>query len=291
VEVGIVVVLLIVVVAVKGFTSLWLGQLATQIREEESEEVEVLQKLQAMEATKLHLEREMQALERDRKLQENERDLVALDIQKLGAEPLPESSVDEPGVPENREAKPSEGALEPESAASGEEAAHGATGATERGKILVVEDNQELRELLQQILSKNFEVTGAADGYEALTQIVQGKQQFDVVVTDLKMPNVSGIALMQTLPKGVPVIVMSGFLQREEFKNAIRALSPFAVFEKPFKTAALREAIQRATQVASSAAPNADAQGGNEPEGELGETRGTQAEGQEVGDPKDASGL
>jgi CheY-like chemotaxis protein len=248
VEVAIVVILTIVVIAVKGFTSLWLGQLTTQIREEESEEVDVLQRLEAVEATKLQLERERQAVEREQKLLENERDLVALDIQKLGVEPLPESALDEVAAAETKAGKA--GATGDEAAAEPEAPAD----QPGKVKVLVVDDNQDLRELLQQILSKSYRVTAAADGYEALTNIVQGKERYDVVVTDLKMPNVNGIALMQSLPRDVPVIVISGFLQREEFQQALKDLSPFAVFEKPFKTAELKDAIQRA-------APEAQADG------------------------------
>jgi CheY-like chemotaxis protein len=244
VEVAIVVILTVIVIAVKGLTSLWLDQLATRIREKESEEVEVLQRLQAVEAEKLQLEREKQALDREAKLLENERDLEALNIRKLGAEPLSEREIDEAAAAkasernEATEEKPKEAAVD------------GSVEAPGQAAVLVVDDNEELRGLLQQILSKSYRVSTAEDGYAALTKIVQDKERFDVVVTDLKMPNVNGIALMQSLPEGLPVIVISGFLQREEFRRALKELSPFAVFEKPFKTAALKEAIQRAAPTA-----------------------------------------
>ena len=150
--------------------------------------------------------------------------------------------------------------------------------------MLVVDDNEELRGLLQQLLSKTCQVTGAEDGYDALTKIVKEKQQYDVVVTDLKMPNVNGVVLMQSLPKGVPVIVISGFLDREEFKGAMGKLTPFAAFQKPFKTSELLDAIQRA---AASRKPEEQTQGDSdtgqadeeEPEGVVGDVSAAGREG------------
>ena len=256
-EVAIVIVLTIIVIAVRGLTSMWLGQLTTRIHELESEEVDTLQRMEAVEATKLQLERDKQALEREQKLLENDRDLVLLDIQKLGVEPIPESEVDAV-APASAAAEPAgqEGKPGSDAEQEAEESGDGATQDSGRPKVLVVDDNDDLRELLQQILSKTYDVAGAADGYEALTKIVKGKQRYDVVVTDLKMPNVNGISLMQSLPKDVPVIVISGFLQREDFQRALEDLSPIAIFEKPFRTAELKRAIHRA---APSAPPEENA--------------------------------
>jgi CheY-like chemotaxis protein len=249
--VGIVLVLTIVVVATKGLTTYWLGLLTTQVREQESEEVEVLQRLQAVEATKLHLEREKEALEREKRLLDDERDLVAQEIQKLGVEPLPETSIDEVETPEPVQGATADGEGQPEDPSrASEDVGAGSTdaGVYGRSRVLVVDDNEELRKLLEKMLSRTYEVTGAADGYEALTQIVKEKQHYDVVVTDLKMPNVNGVALMQSLPKGLPVIVISGFLDREEFQKALEEEAPFATFQKPFKTSDLKDAIQRAVE-------------------------------------------
>ena len=112
--------------------------------------------------------------------------------------------------------------------------------------MLVVDDNAELRELLQQALSKSYEVVGAEDGLDAMEKIKEDNRGFDVVVTDLKLPNVDGIAFMEGLQEAVPTIVISGFLNRPEFQEALRRMGPVAVLEKPFKMAEMREAIEKA---------------------------------------------
>ncbi len=61
-------------------------------------------------------------------------------------------------------------------------------------KILVVEDNQELREILTEDLADaGIEVFNVADGYAALDFLK--KESVDVVITDLKMPKIDGVGL------------------------------------------------------------------------------------------------
>ena len=67
--------------------------------------------------------------------------------------------------------------------------------------------------------------------------IVKEKQEFDLVITDLKMPNINGITLVEHLPPDVPAIIISGFLQIPMFQEAVHRLNPAAVLQKPFKVA------------------------------------------------------
>lgn len=260
-EIAIVMGLMVLVVAVKGLTTVWLGKIKSSVKETQVELGEATRKLENVEAAKLQLERDKQALDREGKLLESEKDLLCMEIQKLGGKPIPEDELDAmdavsdaaqatgdaaaaaPQPEEAAEAEPAgeeEGAEAPPSGETGEAAVE-----PSRVRILVVDDNMELRELLRQILSRKYDVDSAVDGYEALTKIVKEKQAFDLLITDLKMPNVDGFRLVKNLPEKIPTIIVSGFLRREEFRAAVSKLDPVAVLEKPFKMADMRKAIER----------------------------------------------
>ena len=71
-------------------------------------------------------------------------------------------------------------------------------------KILIVDDEAGMRKLLGRVLAKNgYESVAAADGKEAL-RLVEG-EQFDLVITDIKMPGMDGLQLMQELKEFNPV--------------------------------------------------------------------------------------
>ena len=65
-----------------------------------------------------------------------------------------------------------------------------------KSRILVVDDEESIREFLEIMLKKEgYEVTCAADGQIALDLIK--KKSFDLVISDLQMPNVTGIELLK----------------------------------------------------------------------------------------------
>ncbi len=67
-------------------------------------------------------------------------------------------------------------------------------------KILVVDDESGIRFLLSEILLSNgFEVSLASDGQESLDKLEQG--HFDLVVTDINMPRLDGVAMLKRMKK------------------------------------------------------------------------------------------
>lgn len=69
--------------------------------------------------------------------------------------------------------------------------------AESKGNILIVDDEESIRYILQRVLaSEGYECTVASNGKEALKKA--GKQDFDVVLLDIKMPKLSG---MEVLPR------------------------------------------------------------------------------------------
>lgn len=85
---------------------------------------------------------------------------------------------------------------------------------SESGKkaVLVVDDNHDMRVFLQSILAKDYSVVQASDGEEAFT--IAKQQPFDIIITDLMMPNVDGLELTERLKTDiftshVPVILLT----------------------------------------------------------------------------------
>ncbi len=94
-----------------------------------------------------------------------------------------------------------------------------------------------------------FEVATAGGGREALARLGAGR--FDVVVSDIAMPDMSGVALLRAIREldlDVPVVLMTG---RPEVDSAIEAVSYGAVryLRKPMSEATLREAVEHAVRL------------------------------------------
>ncbi|QCO67025.1 response regulator [Luteimonas yindakuii] len=91
-----------------------------------------------------------------------------------------------------------------------------------RARILFVEDEADLRNLIAEVLTDlGFEVTTAADGHEAIAQL-EGEPRFDHVISDVSMPNgLSGIdvaAAAARLQAQAKVTLASGY-QRAQLPN------------------------------------------------------------------------
>ncbi len=107
---------------------------------------------------------------------------------------------------------------------------------TETRKILVVDDEAQIIRVMRRILSAhNYDIRTAGDGKSALE--VFHDWQPDLVVTDLQMPNMSGLELCRKLGEisDVPIIVLS---VRDEEKTIVEALDAGAddYITKPFST-------------------------------------------------------
>ncbi len=92
-------------------------------------------------------------------------------------------------------------------------------------QILLAEDEKLLRESLAELLTgAGYGVTQAADGQEAYELAVQ--QPFDLVITDMRMPRMDGMALLehlQKLARQTPVVVMTAFGTIDSAVGAMRA--------------------------------------------------------------------
>lgn len=106
--------------------------------------------------------------------------------------------------------------------------------------ILLVEDSETMRRFLALFLSKKYAVTTCASAEEAIA-LIEGGFRPNLVVTDLELPGMSGLRLIQTLSKPLPftpLLVLSGV---KESKARIEALAAGAddFLTKPFHPAEL----------------------------------------------------
>lgn len=113
-------------------------------------------------------------------------------------------------------------------------------------RILVVDDEEVIREFLTEVLGQDYEVTTACDGDEAIASM--RTQQFDLVITDLKMPRVSGeevVKYARTSTPKRPVIVMSGYASLYASSQSA-AHGVCAFLGKPFSMKDLIKAVEEA---------------------------------------------
>ncbi len=112
--------------------------------------------------------------------------------------------------------------------------------------LLIVDDNEELLQtLIDYFSSKGYDVSSAVNGLDAIKIIDNAEVAFDCVVTDLVMPNVSGIGLIAIIKKKypeTPVIAITGWGVHPE-KLAAEANANL-VLEKPFELPVLGQHIQ-----------------------------------------------
>jgi len=112
-------------------------------------------------------------------------------------------------------------------------------------KLLLIDDNEEILISLKRFLSKrNFDVMSASNGLDALKLLEVTTHDFDLVITDLVMPNISGVAVTTIIKKqnpNMPVIAITGY--GEEPEALAREANADIVMEKPFKLDVLESNI------------------------------------------------
>lgn len=115
---------------------------------------------------------------------------------------------------------------------------------TKRGRILVVEDNQDAREILCELLTHfGYDVDSAADAEDALQKLDGAR--YDILFTDIHLPGIRGVELTMRALRDRPalrVIFASG--DGPQLRTAVDF--PHVVLPKPFQLHELSSALQRA---------------------------------------------
>ncbi len=87
-------------------------------------------------------------------------------------------------------------------------------------KLLIIDDNEETLTMLHTFFSKkNYEVASSLSGLDGLKLFESDKKGFDLVITDLVMPNISGVAVISIIKKknpATPVIAITGWGEHPE---------------------------------------------------------------------------
>lgn len=116
-------------------------------------------------------------------------------------------------------------------------------------KILVVDDELVVIKSAQRVLSsEGYTVEGALGGREAILKLEQGN--YDLVFTDLKMPEVDGITLIRWIKKSKPaigILIITGYPSQDTIKEAID-LGIIDYVPKPFTPSVLLDVTQRAVE-------------------------------------------
>jgi CheY-like chemotaxis protein len=116
-------------------------------------------------------------------------------------------------------------------------------------KILVVEDDMDLLQMIKTMLQAVGEITLARDGQEALDLLKNGFRP-DVIVTDLMMPRVDGLTLAKTLKNelhvgNIPLVMLTAKSGPMDMITGINAGARHYV-TKPFKAADLIDKVKKA---------------------------------------------
>ncbi len=116
-------------------------------------------------------------------------------------------------------------------------------------RILVIDDEAVARKNLSHILEKDaYEVMTAEDGRDALTKL--SASTFDVVISDIKMPGVDGMEILENIRLGQPdtrVIMVTGYATVPSAVEAMKK-GAFSYLAKPFKLDEVRGAVRQALE-------------------------------------------
>lgn len=115
------------------------------------------------------------------------------------------------------------------------------------GKIMVVDDEEHIREVLKDFLeSLSYEVVEAEDGEDALAKFEPNT--FDVIISDLLMPRVDGLELLKkirAMDKNVVFLMITGYPSIETAVEAIKK-GAYDYITKPFHMEDVKMKIERA---------------------------------------------
>jgi two-component system cell cycle response regulator CpdR len=116
-------------------------------------------------------------------------------------------------------------------------------------RILIAEDEEGLRGfVVRALLEGGHDVVAAADGAEALELLTRADGRFDLLLADIKMPVMDGIALALAAARDYPdvaILLMTGYADQRERAHGLDALI-HDVIAKPFTLADIRSAVASA---------------------------------------------
>jgi DNA-binding response OmpR family regulator len=113
-------------------------------------------------------------------------------------------------------------------------------------RVLIIEDDQEMRSLLEDFfLEEGFETDSVSNGFDALGILI--KKPFDLVITDIRMPGLTGMDILPRIRKlqpGVSIIMITAF-GSEGVRQRAYERGATLYLEKPIHFQKLRELVHQ----------------------------------------------
>jgi two-component system, cell cycle response regulator CpdR len=113
-------------------------------------------------------------------------------------------------------------------------------------RVLIVDDEDSMRMLVARAVAMDgHEIVTAADGAEALEILSNEQNTFDLLLTDIQMPVMDGIALALTAARDLPdltILLMTGFADQRERASGLNAIA-HDIITKPFSVADIRSSV------------------------------------------------
>ena len=113
-------------------------------------------------------------------------------------------------------------------------------------RVLIADDEESMRLLVARAIAMDgHEIVTAEDGAEALEILTRDEGAFDLLLTDIKMPVMDGIALALAAARDFPrltILLMTGFADQRERASGLEAIV-HDVIPKPFAVADIRTAV------------------------------------------------
>ncbi|AZO36523.1 response regulator [Mesorhizobium sp. M2A.F.Ca.ET.037.01.1.1] len=116
-------------------------------------------------------------------------------------------------------------------------------------KLLIVEDDESVRTLAARALERDgHDVTVATDGSQGLDAIRQARGGYDLVVSDIRMPEMDGIEMATAAAREFPtlrIMLMTGYADQRERAEELNGII-LDVVQKPFTLAEIRARVGKA---------------------------------------------
>jgi two-component system, cell cycle response regulator CpdR len=117
---------------------------------------------------------------------------------------------------------------------------------SEMARVLIADDEESMRTLVARAIAMDgHDTTTAEDGAEALEILTSENGAFDLLLTDIQMPIMDGIALALSAARDFPeltILLMTGFAHQRERASNLSAIA-HDVITKPFSVADIRTAV------------------------------------------------
>jgi DNA-binding response OmpR family regulator len=116
----------------------------------------------------------------------------------------------------------------------------------QKHRILIIDDSKEIVAGLKSFFEQKYETFTAKDGFEGLQALEEHENRIDLVITDLLMPELSGVGVISILRKkypGIPIIAITGW--RGDIEATGQKLDADQVFEKPFEISELDKSVSK----------------------------------------------